>query len=297
MSQDIPDRCLRWSRTWGKAPGMVSARLLITAVTLEKRRVQDVADTYGVSRSWIYELLARYRDEGEEAFTPRSRRPHSSPNTTPNAVIDTIHELRTQLTAAGLDAGAETIAWHLQQHGALPLPSRATIHRILAHTGQITPQPRKKPRSAWIRFEAAQPNEMWQSDVTHYPLAEGTDTEIITWLDDHSRYALHISAHPTPGRPPRPTLSFRLARPPSPIWADSRQAHGSHSPHSGTVTLRFLHGFARSGAAKRRQTLERANPCSRTRRRLDEHAGQAAGRLRGMLRSCSDLHAQGEAEP
>ena len=39
------------------------------------------------------------------------------------------------------------------------------------------------------------PNECWQSDFTHYPLAGGTDTEILTWLDDHSRYALSVTAH------------------------------------------------------------------------------------------------------
>jgi hypothetical protein len=30
---------------------------------------------------------------------------------------------------------------------------------------------------------------------THYPLADGADTEILTWLDDHSRYALSLTAH------------------------------------------------------------------------------------------------------
>jgi hypothetical protein len=30
---------------------------------------------------------------------------------------------------------------------------------------------------------------------TCYPLADGTDTEVLTWLDDHSRYALRITAH------------------------------------------------------------------------------------------------------
>ena len=44
------------------------------------------------------------------------------------------------------------------------------------------------------------PNETWQSDFTHYRLTRpdgrpGTDIEIITWLDDHSRYALHVTAH------------------------------------------------------------------------------------------------------
>jgi hypothetical protein len=39
------------------------------------------------------------------------------------------------------------------------------------------------------------PNDCWQSGFTHYPLADGPDTEILTWLDDHSRYALSLTAH------------------------------------------------------------------------------------------------------
>ena len=40
-----------------------------------------------------------------------------------------------------------------------------------------------------------------RQDFTHYRLTRpdgtpGQDTEIITWLDDHSRYALHLGAHP-----------------------------------------------------------------------------------------------------
>lgn len=64
---------------------MSKARLVITAVVVEKRTVAEVAATYGVSRSWLYELLARYRDEGEAAFEPRSRAPRTSPAATPGA--------------------------------------------------------------------------------------------------------------------------------------------------------------------------------------------------------------------
>jgi hypothetical protein len=39
------------------------------------------------------------------------------------------------------------------------------------------------------------PNECWQSDVTHWQLANGTDAEILTFLDDHSRAVMHMSAH------------------------------------------------------------------------------------------------------
>ena len=174
---------------------MSKARLVITAVIIEKRRVAEVAAAYGVSRSWLYELLARYRAEGEAAFEPRSRRPNSTPRATPAATVELVLTLRRALTAAGLDAGADTIAWHLKQHHRITV-SRATIHRILTRHGAVTPQPRKRPRSSYRTFAADQPNECWQSDFTHYRLASGLEVEIITWLDDHSRYALHVTAHP-----------------------------------------------------------------------------------------------------
>ncbi len=177
---------------------MSKARLVITAVVVEKRTVDEVTAAYGVSRSWLYELLARYRDEGEAAFEPRSRAPKSSPRATPPPTVDLVLTLRKQLLEAGHDAGADTICWHLAQHHDVQL-SRATIHRILTRHGAVTPEPRKRPRSSYIRFQATMPNECWQSDFTHYPLSDTAKfpkgVEIITWLDDCTRYALHVSAH------------------------------------------------------------------------------------------------------
>ncbi|HET6877668.1 MAG TPA: DDE-type integrase/transposase/recombinase [Jatrophihabitans sp.] len=86
------------------------------------------------------------------------------------------------------------MGWHLEHHHGLRV-SVATIARTLTRHGLITPAPNKRPKASYIRFQAEQPNECWQSDFTHYRLAEGTDVEIITWLDDHSRYVLHCSAH------------------------------------------------------------------------------------------------------
>jgi transposase InsO family protein len=177
---------------------MSKARLVITAIEIEGRTVADVVAAYGVSRSWIYELLARYRDEGDAAFEPRSRRPRTHPTAIGQATVDLIIKVRKQLTESGLDAGPDTICWHLQHHHAVKV-SPATVSRTLARQSLVTPEPKKRPKSSYIRFEADQPNETWQSDFTHYrltsPTGPGADTEVITWLDDHSRYALHVSAH------------------------------------------------------------------------------------------------------
>jgi len=175
---------------------MSKARLVITAVTIEKRPVSEVARTYGVARSWIYALLARYREQGEAAFEPRSRRPRTSPAAVSAQVTGLIVRLRKELAGDGLDAGPHTIAWHLEQHHQVRV-SPATISRHLSRAGLVVPAPAKRPKSSYVRFAAAMPNECWQSDFTHYPLADGTGAEILTWLDDHSRLALSLTAHRT----------------------------------------------------------------------------------------------------
>ena len=168
------------------------AQLVVTAVVVDGRSKSEVARDYGVSRRWVITLVQRYLAEGETGLEPRSRRPLRSPHRTPNAVEDAIVTIRKELDRAGHEAGAATIAFHLERsYGHTPAIS--TIWRILTQRGFVTPQPHKRPKSSYIRFEAAQPNERWQADITHWPLADGTDIEILNIIDDHSR--LLIASH------------------------------------------------------------------------------------------------------
>jgi transposase InsO family protein len=173
---------------------MSRARVAVLQIASKQLTVTAAAAEYGISRRHLHRLLARYREEGLEALEPRSRRPKTTPIATPEDIRERVIGLRVQLVADGLDAGPHTIAWHLEREGHKP-PAPATISRILHQAGLITPQPRKRPRSSYTRFEMAQPNEMWQSDFIHWRLADGTDVEILNWLDDHSRYLLSSSVH------------------------------------------------------------------------------------------------------
>ena len=175
---------------------MSKTRLVITAVVLEGRTQAEVVRTYGVSKGWVSKLVTRYREQGEAALQPRSRRPKTSPHATPPEVVALIVALRGRLTKAGLDAGPDTIGWHLA-HEHKMVVSPATISRQLTKAGLVTPAPTKRPRSSYVRFQADLPNECWQSDFTHYRLTTGADSEILSWLDDCSRKALHASAHVT----------------------------------------------------------------------------------------------------
>jgi transposase InsO family protein len=173
---------------------MSRARVAVLQVVSKQLTVTQAAAEYGISRRHLQRVLARYRDGGLDALEPRSRRPKTTPIATPAEVCRRIVALRVKLTADGLDAGPETIRWQLEREG-LRAPSSSTIRRILHAAGLITAQPRKRPRSSYTRFEMAQPNELWQSDFIHWRLADGSEVEVLNWLDDHSRYLLSCSVH------------------------------------------------------------------------------------------------------
>ena len=165
------------------------ARYLVDAVVLEGRSCREVARAHGVSKSWVAALVGRFHQGGYEAIAARSRAPKTVPHRTSPELEDEIVALRKQLSELGVDAGAETIGHHLGRRRD-DVPSVSTIWRVLRRRGFVTPQPHKRPRSSWIRFEAQLPNECWQSDVTHWRLADRAEVEICNFVDDHSRLAV-----------------------------------------------------------------------------------------------------------
>lgn len=153
----------------------------------------------GISRKTFYKWVNRYRAEGVVGLEDRSRRPHASPNQTAVETEDLIVELRKELADAGLDHGPLTILWHLgrkRQRKEISidrLPSEATVWRILVRRGFVVPEPRKRPKSSIVRFEAPSPNEWWQIDAMDWVTAEGP-AKVFNIVDDHSRVAARSRA-------------------------------------------------------------------------------------------------------
>jgi transposase InsO family protein len=213
---------------------MSKARVVVLEVVSGNLSVTTAARIYGVSRQHIYRLLHRYQQGGLDAVDPRSRRPASNPRAVSAEVISAIVTLRENLTAEGLDAGPITVQHHLAAQGLL-VPAASTIRRILHHHGLITPAPRKRPKSSYRRFAAEQPNECWQSDFTHWSLADGSGIEILNWLDDHSRYLLCCTAyHRVSG--PDVVASFTTTAARHGLPASTLTDNGS------VYTSRFTHG-------------------------------------------------------
>ena len=193
---------------------MELAEFVLNEILLEHRSVRDVAADHGVSKTWLYELLARHREQGADGLRPQSRRPRSSPARVAAPIEDEIVELRKALCEEGVDAGAHTIQYHLQRRhrrSRNKVPSVATIWRVLVRRGFVVPQPQKRPKSSLRRFQADLPNECWQADTTHWALADGTDVEILNIIDDHSRLLVASRAFRTT-KAPDVVETFQVAR-------------------------------------------------------------------------------------
>jgi transposase InsO family protein len=159
---------------------------LAAAVTGDEINVARFCREQKISRDTFYRWRARYREEGLAGLEARSSAPRNVPTRTPNELEEAVVALRKELDGAGLDAGAATIQWHLGRRGWRAVPSAATIWRILVRRGFVIPEPAKRPKSSWRRFEASAPNQLWQADATKWVIATG-QTEVLTFLDDHSR--------------------------------------------------------------------------------------------------------------
>lgn len=133
-----------------------------------------------------YKLRKRYREEGLEGLLPRSRRPRTSPTATPAAMVALIVEKRLHLIAEGLDEGAQSICWWLEQEGHRP-PAVRTVHRILVAQGLVVAQPHKRPRSSYQRFASPWANGCWQLDGHEVALADATCAVVLRVQDDCSR--------------------------------------------------------------------------------------------------------------
>ncbi|MFG1755237.1 IS481 family transposase [Streptosporangium sandarakinum] len=159
--------------------------------------VTEVARRFGVSRQTVHRWLGRYRAHGLDGLADRSSRPHTSPTRIPAAVEALICELRRNHPRWG----ARRLVWELTRRSCPgPVPSRATVHRVLIRHHLVQPVPRHRRREDYKRWQRSEPMQLWQMDIVGgIMLADGTECKIVTGIDDHSRYCVSatVVARPT----------------------------------------------------------------------------------------------------
>jgi len=149
--------------------------------------VTEVAARHGVTRQSVHAWVRRYRAGGLAALADRSHRPASCPHQIPAGV----EALACELRRSHPRWGPARLAFELGRRGATPVPSEATLYRVLVRNALIAPGQHRRPASSDIRWEREEPMELWQMDIMGGVfLADGTEVKLVSGIDDHSRYCV-----------------------------------------------------------------------------------------------------------
>ncbi len=176
---------------WQPRGLMDTKREFVELALQEGANRRELCRRFGIGAKAAYALLARYAQEGDGAFKPRSRRPHASPLRTPAAMETALLELR----QAHPSWGGRKLARRLIELGHRQVPSAATVTAILHRHGLITPAASAAAQH-WQRFEHPEPNALWQIDFKgDFATGQGRCYPL-TVLDDHSRFNLALQACP-----------------------------------------------------------------------------------------------------
>jgi len=151
--------------------------------------VRELCRRFGVSPTTGYKWLAIFAEAGSAGLADRSRRPLNSPTRTTAELEAKVLQVRSEHRTWG----GRKIRRVLQNEGTAPVPAASTITAILRRHGELDGPGAGEPR-AFMRFEHAAPNDLWQMDFKGWIELGTGRCHPLTVLDDHSRYALELEA-------------------------------------------------------------------------------------------------------
>jgi transposase InsO family protein len=198
--------------------------------------ITSVALRYGVTRQTVHRWLRRYGAIGLSGLADSPSRPASCPHQMSPEVEARIITMR----AEHPEWGPTTLGHELKEAGLEQVPGRSSIYRCLLRHGLITPEPRKRKRGDFRRWERSRSMELWQMDVMGgVRLQDGSELKLITGIDDHSRFCVAAKLVPrATARPVCEALAASLKRygVPDQILTDNGKVFtGKFGPGSGEV--------------------------------------------------------------
>jgi transposase InsO family protein len=171
---------------WQERSSMSERQEFVAFARQEGATIAALCRHFGISRKTGYKWLERAAQR-EPVLADRSRRPHTSPWRTPREREDRVLALR----AAHPAWGGRKLHHALARQGMVHPPAASTITAILRRHGLLAAAP---PPRDFIRFEHERPNDLWQLDfMGHRPL-DVERVHPLSLLDDHSRFALTLTA-------------------------------------------------------------------------------------------------------
>lgn len=148
----------------------------------------ELCDKYGISRKTGYKWIDRYNEFGAEALNDQSRKPHHSPNKTPDEIVQELLSLRSKHPSWG----PKKLFWRMEKdYPDWKLPAKSTASLILKKNGCV-----KKRRRSMKRYHPGKsfapvtaPNDTWALDFKgHFKTLDGIYCYPFTLTDLYSRY-------------------------------------------------------------------------------------------------------------
>ena len=110
-------------------------RLRFVARLLDGEGMSDLCREFGISRKTGYKIYNRYKDEGLEALTDRSRRPVRYANQLPEPIERMIIRLKKDKPHWGARKIRELLVRRLA--GDVRIPAKSTVHAVLDRHGLV----------------------------------------------------------------------------------------------------------------------------------------------------------------
>ena len=174
---------------------VMEERLRFVARLLEGEGMSEVCRDFGISRKTGYKIFNRYRQEGLEALTDRSRRPVRYANQLPDQIEAMIIASKRDKPHWGARKIRELLVRKLA--GDMRIPSTSTVHAVLDRHGLVA-QARKRHRykaEGTDLSQALAPNDLWCVDFKgEFKLGDGRYCYPLTVTDQASRYLLACEA-------------------------------------------------------------------------------------------------------
>jgi putative transposase len=168
-------------------------RLRFVARLLEGEKMAVLCREYDVSRKTGYKLFSRYKEQGFEGLTDRSRRPYRQGCRLPEAIESLILGLKREHPSWGAPKIREKIR---RKNLEIQLPAISTVHAVL-HRHDLVNRPRRRRYKAegTPLSTTRRPNDLWCADYKgEFMLADKRYCYPLTITDFASRYLLSCEA-------------------------------------------------------------------------------------------------------
>ena len=194
-----------------KTCSAMEERLCFIARLLDGESMTDVCREFGISRKTGYKLLARYREEGKDALSDRSRRPVRYANQLPPQVEALVVRTKRDKPHWGARKVRELLVRRLP--GDIRVPATSTIHAVLDRHGLVSRMGRPRRRAQGTPLSiGANPNDLWCADFKgEFRLGNSHYCYPLT-VTDHASRLFDGCLYPGAERcfPSEPTVPFSM---------------------------------------------------------------------------------------